>query len=61
MSRKLCKPESIAHCIIDETSFCLTKLQFVSFDAIRAFTPRVYQLALTPHKNAVAVPAESGT
>ncbi len=59
--KKRAKPESIAHFIIDETLFFLTISQSFSFLDTRAFIPSVPKFVFTPHKNAVAVPAESDT
>jgi hypothetical protein len=59
--KKRVKPESIAHFIIDETLFFSTISQSFSSIGTRALTPSVPKFVLTPHKNAVAAPAESGT
>ena len=52
-------PLAFDQSMIDMTSFCDVALQF--FLATFALTPTVPEFALCPHKNAVAVPAESGT
>lgn len=52
-------PASLAHLRIEVTSFPRVVLHWDLTDA--ALTPTVPSLALTPHMNAVAVPALSGT
>jgi hypothetical protein len=59
--KKRAKPESIAHFIIEETLYFSTISQSFSSGGTRALIPSVPKFVLTPHKNAVAVPAESGT
>jgi hypothetical protein len=61
IKKKKTEPESIAHFIIDETLFFSTISQSFSSIDTRALIPSVPLFVLTPHKNAVAVPAESGT